>query len=33
VIGLVFSIATVMGIDLEQAIIKKWISKERVKRK
>ena len=33
VIGLAFSIATVMGIDLEQAIIKKWISKEWIKRK
>ncbi|MFH0739637.1 MAG: hypothetical protein V1819_00785 [bacterium] len=33
VIGLVFAIATVMDIDLDQAIIKKWISKEWIKRK
>ena len=32
VIGLVFSIATAMGVDLEQAIVKKWISKEWIQR-
>lgn len=33
VIGLVFAIATVLDIDLEEAITKKWISKEWLKRK
>lgn len=33
VIGLVFSIATVMDIDLDEAIDKKWISKEWIKRR
>ncbi len=33
VIGLVFSIATVMDVDLDEAINKKWISKEWLKRK
>lgn len=31
VIGLSFSIATILDIDLEQAINKKWISKEWLK--
>jgi len=33
VIGLVFIIVTVMDIDLDEAIDKKWISKEWLKRK
>jgi len=33
VIGLVFVIATVMGVDLNEAITKKWISKAWLRRK
>lgn len=33
VIGLVFSIATVMDVDLDEAIDKKWISKEWLERR
>ncbi len=33
VIGLVFSIASVLNIDLEEAITKKWITKEWVNKK
>lgn len=33
VIGLVFSIATIMDVDLDEAIDKKWISKEWLERR